>query len=174
MALEHEHKGILSALPAAGVALLPKLTCPLCWPAYTAFLGSLGVGFIDYTPYLLPLTATFLAISLGSLGLLARRRQRIEPFLLGLVAAVAVLAGKFALGSDMAMYAGIALLIVTPLVPWRRKAASCCEASTMAAPARRGVRQRWRQIFAAETIRMSARPGSSTLDGTTPSSRPPT
>ena len=124
-----EHKGFLSALPAAGAALLPKLTCPICWPAYTAFLGSLGVGFVDYTPFLLPMTAGFLAISLGSLALLARRRHRVEPFLLGLIAAAAVLAGKFALGSDVAMYAGIALLIATPLLPWRpRKVAPCCEA----------------------------------------------
>ena len=43
----------LAALPATGVALLPGLTCPACWPAYGALLGSLGLGFVNYTPYLL-------------------------------------------------------------------------------------------------------------------------
>ena len=47
----------LAALPSVGVALLPKLTCPFCWPAYTALLSSVGISFVDYTPYLLPTIA---------------------------------------------------------------------------------------------------------------------
>ena len=122
-------KAIMAALPATGTALLPKLTCPVCWPAYTALLGSLGLGFIDYTPYLLPLTAAFLTISLGSLALLARRRRRILPLILGLLASAAVLLGKFELDSDVVMCAGIAVLVGTPLLPWRKRTtAPCCEA----------------------------------------------
>ena len=61
--------------------------------------------------------------------MLARRRRRAEPLLLSLVGSAAVLAGKFVLASDVAMYAGIVLLVATPLLPWRpRKAAPCCEA----------------------------------------------
>ena len=60
-------------LPAVGAALLPKLTCPACWPAYAALLSALGVGFIDYTPYLLPLTLAFLAVTLAILAWRPRR-----------------------------------------------------------------------------------------------------
>ena len=44
---------LAALLPAIGAALLPKLTCPACWPAYAAVLSALGVSFVDYTPYLL-------------------------------------------------------------------------------------------------------------------------
>jgi len=44
--------GALATLTAAGVALLPAVACPACWPAYAALHSALGLGFIDYTPYL--------------------------------------------------------------------------------------------------------------------------
>lgn len=31
---------IVASFPAIGTALLPKLTCPLCWPAYAALLSA--------------------------------------------------------------------------------------------------------------------------------------
>jgi mercuric ion transport protein len=119
-------KGFFAALPVVGAALLPKLVCAACWPAYTAFLGAAGIEFVNYTPYLLPLTGVGLVIAVGSLGLLARRRRRIEPFLLGLAAAVAVLVGKFVLESSPVLYVGIGMLMVASLVPWRSKVPSCC------------------------------------------------
>ncbi len=111
--------------------MLPKLVCAACWPAYTALLGSVGIGFVNYTPYLLPLTVAGLLVAVGSLGLLARRRGRIEPLLLGLAAATAILIGKFGIGSDPLLYVGVGMLMVTSLVPWPPKAtrpmpADCC------------------------------------------------
>src|SRR5437899_2661960 len=106
-------KGFFATLPVIGAALLPKLVCAACWPAYTAFLGAVGIEFVNYTPYLLPLTGVGLMVAVGSLGLLARRRRRIEPFLLGLAAAIAVLVGKFALESDPVLYIGIGILMIT-------------------------------------------------------------
>src|SRR5262245_11422434 len=61
--------------PGVGVALLPKLVCPLCWPAYAGLLSSLGLGFLVSTVYLLPLTAAFLALAVGSLAFRASRRH---------------------------------------------------------------------------------------------------
>jgi hypothetical protein len=98
-------------LPAIGVALLPKLVCPACWPAYAGLLGSLGVGFIDYTPYLLPLTIGFLVIALGALIFRAKQRRGYHPFYLGLSASITLLVGKFYFDSDITMYAGLALLV---------------------------------------------------------------
>ena len=60
-------KKALMAVPsvvASGVAALPVLTCPACWPLYAGLLGALGLGFVDYTPYLLPVTAGLLVVSL--------------------------------------------------------------------------------------------------------------
>ena len=116
-----------AALPVVGAALLPKLVCAACWPAYTAALGAVGIEFFDYTPYLAPLTMLAMIVAIGSLSLLARRRRRIEPILLGLAAAAAIVVGKFALDSRWMLYAGIGALMVASLFPWRPKAPECCK-----------------------------------------------
>src|SRR2546421_6202521 len=85
----------LLALPGVGVSLLPKLACPLCWPAYAGLLSSVGLGFLLSAAYLLPLTAGFLVIALGAMAFKANSRHGYVPFLLGIVAAAAVLLGKF-------------------------------------------------------------------------------
>lgn len=102
---------LLSALPPIGIAVLPKLTCAACWPIYSGFLGSLGLGFVNYTPYLLPLTVFFLALSLASLAYRARSRWGYRPFFLGLSASAMVIVGKFVFDSDIALYSGAALLV---------------------------------------------------------------
>jgi mercuric ion transport protein len=99
-----------SVLPSVGLALLPKLTCAACWPAYGWLLGALGLNFLDYTPYLLPLMAAFLAMAVVSLAYRARTRRGYGPLLVGTIAATLMLAGKFAFDSDLATYAGAALL----------------------------------------------------------------
>lgn len=101
----------LAVLPAIGAALLPNLTCPACWPAYAAVLSTLGVGFVNYTPYVLPLTAVFFALALASLGYQARHRRHFTPLLLGLFAALLAIVGKFAFVSDLAVYAGMTLFV---------------------------------------------------------------
>ena len=102
-------------LPAVGVAFLPKLACPACWPAYAGLLSSFGIGFFDYTPYLLPLTAVFLFIALAALVYRAPQRYRYRPFLLGLLASAVMLIGKFQYDSDPAMYTGLGILILASL-----------------------------------------------------------
>lgn len=100
-----------ATLPTLGVALLPKLTCPACWPAYTSLLSSLGLGFINFTPYLLPLTALFLVVSLAALSYRARHRRGYGPLWVGVAAGALILIGKFGFGSNPALYSGIALLM---------------------------------------------------------------
>lgn len=118
----------LAVLPAVGVALLPNLACPACWPAYAGLLSSIGLGFLTKTAYLLPLTVAFLIVAVGALGFRARNRHGFGPFLTGLAAASIVIVGKFQFESDSAMYGGIALLIAASAWntwPNRNKAASC-------------------------------------------------
>lgn len=100
-----------TGLIAGGVAVLPVLTCPLCWPAYAGLLSSLGLGFLIYSKYLLPVVALVLTLSLGSLAFRARQRRGYGPFVLGLVAAAVILSGKFAWESEWSLYSGISLLV---------------------------------------------------------------
>lgn len=105
-------KSTLTMLPSIGIGLLPKVACPACWPAYAGILSSIGLGFLIETAWLLPLTAVFLAIALGTLVFRAQRRNGYKPFLVGLLASVILMVGKFAFDSESAMYVGVGLLVV--------------------------------------------------------------
>lgn len=105
----------LATVPGIAFAFLPNLACPACWPAYSGLLGSLGLGFLVDTAYLFPLTMVFLLVAVGSLAFRAQRRRGYGPFVGGLAAAVVLLAGKFALESDVVMYSGIGLLVAASL-----------------------------------------------------------
>jgi hypothetical protein len=119
--------GVAGALPAVGVALLPKLTCAACWPAYAALLGAFGVSFVDYTPYLLPVTALLLGATLWLIGRRARSRRGYGPLALATAAAAVVLLGKFYFDSDAAAWAGTAPLVAASLWnAWPRRGAAPC------------------------------------------------
>lgn len=108
-------KQSLLAVPGVGVSLLPKLICPLCWPAYAGLLSTLGLGFLISTAYLVPLTVALLALAVGSLAFRASRRRGLAPFWLGLTATVFVLAGKFYFESAPVTYTGVGLLVLASL-----------------------------------------------------------
>jgi len=113
-------KGIAAAIPGIGAVFLPGLTCPACWPAYAGVLGSLGLGFVNYTPWLLPLTAVLMGAALLPLGLGARTRGDYRPLILGIVAAAVLMIGRFALESDGVAVAGVALFVGASLWNTRR------------------------------------------------------
>ena len=121
-------QGSLAALPGLGVALLPKLACPLCWPAYAAILSTLGLSFLLSESYLLAITLLFLVISVGFLAYRARERYGYGPVLVGAAASTVVLLGKFRFESKATMYSGLALLAAASI--WngwpRRQAAGTC------------------------------------------------
>jgi hypothetical protein len=122
-------KQSLMTIPGVGVSLLPKLACPLCWPAYAGLLSSVGLGFLISTRYLLPVTAAFLVVAVGALAFRANRRHGYGPFVLGLFAAVGVLLGKFWWESNPAMYAAVAVLVIASVWnAWPHRAAvpDCC------------------------------------------------
>src|SRR5579884_1177672 len=117
------------------IALLPKLTCPVCWPVYAGILSSLGLGFINYTTYLLPLTILFLVLAVASLGYRAKNRRGYKPFILGVLAAIIVIVSKFIFVSDLTTYGGIVLLMGTSLWnswPERRADSGSCPACVSA------------------------------------------
>ena len=113
----------LTVLPGIGVSLLPKLVCPMCWPAYAGLVSAFGLGFLISTKYLLPLTVAFLAMAAAALGFRASRRRGYGPFWLGLVAAAVILTGKFYFDAVQAAYAGIGLLVAASVWnSWPRRA----------------------------------------------------
>ncbi len=117
---------MLAALPAVGGAVLPKLTCAACWPAYASLLSALGVEFVDYTPWLFPITVAALTVALFGLGWRARARRGFGPLAFGIVASAVILIGKFAFDSDTAAYTGAAALIgATVWNLWPRRKATC-------------------------------------------------
>src|SRR5260370_9990426 len=77
-------QGLLT-MPGIGVAILPKLLCPMCWPLYAGIVSSVGLGFLVWTAYLLPITRAFLILTVAGLGFRATHRRGFGPFLLGLV-----------------------------------------------------------------------------------------
>jgi len=125
----------LAALPGVGATLLPVGLCPACWPAYAGVLSALGIGFLLKTAYLLPVTAVFLLIAVGTLAFRAGSRRGYGPFVVGLAASAIVLVGKFVFVSDVAMYGGIVLLVAASLWnAWPRKAARIGGACPACAP----------------------------------------
>lgn len=97
---------------AAAFALVPKVICPLCVPALTAVLSSVGLSYVLATAtYLIPMTAAVLSVAVGSLFITARTDSAFGPFWLGLAASIGILLGKFALNSPAVMYGGVALLV---------------------------------------------------------------
>jgi len=118
-------KHTLAIVSGIGVSLLPKLMCPVCWPAYAGIVSALGLSFLISTQYLLPLTAAFLAITAAALGFRASQRHGYGPLWLCLIAAATILTGKFYFDVAQAAYAGVALLIAASVWnSWPRHAAT--------------------------------------------------
>lgn len=120
----------MPSLIAAGVAALPVLTCPACWPLYAGALSALGLGFIDYTPFLLPLTAAMLVVATMALAWRGRQRWGYGPLLFGAVGAALILLGKFWMDNQPVYYVGIAVLLAASgwnIWPVPETSKSCCQ-----------------------------------------------
>ncbi len=110
-----------ATIPAIIFALLPKLICPFCWPLYTGLLGSIGINFINYTPYLFPLLALFLMLTISGLVLGARTRKQYDPVYLGSLSSLLILAGKFLVETNMIIYIGLIGLSIAVMWHFRIK-----------------------------------------------------
>ncbi len=116
-----------AVLPGIGVALMPKLICPLCWPAYAGLLSAVGLGFLISSRNLMIVTASFLIVAVSALVFRARQRRGYGPGIAGLGASVCILFGKFYLESPITMYPALGVLVAASV--WNswpvRLAASC-------------------------------------------------
>lgn len=128
-------RGMLAAVPAVGLSLLPNVTCPACWPAYAGLLSSLGVPMMMDNTVLMPLTVLCMVVAVGSLAYRAKNRRGYGPFGIGVVAAVTVIVGKFVFAIDGLAYGGVVLLVAASFWnsrPRRRPTKASC--STCAEP----------------------------------------
>lgn len=119
---------LLALLPVIGAAILPKLTCPVCWPAYAAILGYFSIGFVNYPPYLMPMTIAFIGLILFSLFFRASTRRGHAPFVIGLIASTILIIGKFSFDSEITMYVGLSVLIACSIWnswPLKTKDSNC-------------------------------------------------
>ena len=116
-----------AVLPGIGVALMPKLICPLCWPAYAGLLSAVGLGFLINSRNLMIVTALFLIVAMTALAFRARQRRGYGPAIAGLAASIVIVLGKFYLESPAAIYAALGVLIAASV--WNswpvRVTASC-------------------------------------------------
>jgi mercuric ion transport protein len=99
-------KQTLVAIPGIGVSLLPKLACPLCWPAYTGLLSSVGLGFL--------ISSKYCCIPRTCLGALAFRAGRRHPVRLRRGIGRVIVA-KFQWESNLSLYGAVGLLVAASL-----------------------------------------------------------
>lgn len=98
-----------AGIPASGLAALPA--CPACYPLYAGALSSLGLT-LDPGAHM-ALTVGLVGIALGALVFRARARRGYGPLVLGVGAALGIVAGKLLLASDPVVYAGTAALVAS-------------------------------------------------------------
>jgi len=119
---------LLTALPGVGAVFLPAVSCPACWPAYAGLLSSLGVSFIDYSPWLIPVITLLVFISLLSLFWQCRNNGDYRSFMLGLVGSVILALGKFQFESDNLVYLGAGVLVIASI--WNAWPRGSCQVSS--------------------------------------------
>lgn len=103
---------LLTGLPALLMSAVPIISCPLCWPLYTALLTALGVSFINYTPILLPLISVLIFLALISYWMKAKKTKNYWPLGIGFLAGVAIMIGKFVFVSDWILWGGVGGFII--------------------------------------------------------------
>ncbi len=103
-------RDIAAGASAVGASLLPSLSCPACWPAYASLLSAVGLSFIGESKYLFWLNAAALLLSLIVLWRRIPQAGYI-PVAIAVLAAIAILSGKFWLNSNLTNWLGAAALL---------------------------------------------------------------
>lgn len=106
---------ILMTISSALLAIAPK--CPICFLAYFGTFGVATTSASAYRIWLPPLTVIWLTLTVVVLALQRGGQRRYGPALLGVVAGLAVFAGKFVINDQALFYGGIAALMGA--VVWR-------------------------------------------------------
>jgi len=112
-------------LSSALFALAPK--CPVCFLAYFGIFGVASASTAAYRVWLPPLTAVWLALTIGMLGFGRETGRKAGPVLLGVFAAIAIFAGRFSINDQRLVFAGLAALVIATIWrSWLRKPSTDC------------------------------------------------
>lgn len=99
----------LLAISSALFAVAPK--CPICFLAYFGIFGVATASASVYRAWLPPITALWLALTIAMLAFQRRGKRRYGPAIMGFVAALLLLVGKFVVDSQAMTFAGIIALL---------------------------------------------------------------
>ncbi|NGX58774.1 MAG: hypothetical protein K940chlam3_01682 [Chlamydiae bacterium] len=105
--------GVVASAATAIFSLLPIVSCPLCWPAYTALLSAVGISFFSYSPYLYPLLIGLLVLIYFILWRDFLYHRNILPLALAVVGGGLIALGKILLLSEGVTYIGIFVLLIS-------------------------------------------------------------
>jgi hypothetical protein len=109
----------LPVLPAILLLILPK--CPLCLGAWFGLFGAVGVSSWIVAAWGLPLAGALVTIAFAALAVRAFRNHDLRPLVPGLLAAVALLAGKQFNDLWLLCLGGSLLLLASLLRPSTQK-----------------------------------------------------
>lgn len=107
----------LMTISAALLAVAPK--CPICFLAYFGVFGVAGSSASAYRSWLPPFTGFWLALTIAMLAFQRHGKPRYGPAVLGSVAALLLMSGKFVFDSKIMIFAGVLTLLGTAV--WRSR-----------------------------------------------------
>lgn len=107
----------LLTISAALFAVAPK--CPICFLAYFGVFGVATSSAPVYRAWLPLITALWLALTIAMLAFQRRGKRRYGPALMGFVAALLLLFGKFVVDNQFMTFAGIITLLGAAV--WRSR-----------------------------------------------------
>jgi hypothetical protein len=104
---------VLASIPTALLSIIPFAGCPCSLVALMAFLSSIGLSWVH--EYIVPLFASFLALTLLCLYIMAMKSERYVFFVFGLISSVVLCVGKW-YQLDILAHFGIGGLISASLL----------------------------------------------------------
>lgn len=100
-----DRRTVLLTISSALFAFAPK--CPICFLAYFGVFGVATASASVYRAWLPPITAVWLALIIAMLAFQRRGKRRYGPAIMGFIAALLLLVGKFVVDSQAMTLAGI-------------------------------------------------------------------
>ena len=133
------------------LAFAPK--CPICFLAYFGVFGVATASASAYRVWLPPITALWLALTIGLLSIGRGARGRAGPVLLAIAASVAIFSGRFILEDRSVIVVGLGGLIAATLWrAWTRKAALPCDQCDATATNPKWKTEKSKELISTQTL----------------------
>jgi hypothetical protein len=112
-----DRRTTLMTISSGLFAVAPK--CPICFLAYLGIFGVATSSASVYRAWLPLITALWLALTIAMLAFQRRGKRRYGPAIMGFVAALLLLIGKFIVDRQVMTFAGIIALLAAAV--WRAR-----------------------------------------------------